>query len=457
MLVGVSGGPDSMALLFILYRLRSRFQIQMGVAHLNHCLRGESSHREATFVQQTAKKMALPFHMAAARVAKVKRKLGLSMEDAGRRLRYAFFKKIMMDHGYDKLALGHQLDDNAEQVLLALLRGTGPLGLSGIAPVRDNRIIRPLLHIRRAQIEEYVREMRIFVVSDESNEDLTFLRNRIRHRLLPLLAEEYNPQIVPRLAHLADIMRCEQEWIESTVEKSYESIVTENQDGTLSLSVAHLRLAHPALARRLVRMALSRLLGSLREITFAHIQSVLDLVSKDLGKKSCHLPQGIRVHRFANRLVFCKMDGRKTEMTDSSYSRTVPTSIVPFPLPPQISIHPLGIGLRFSCYRPHQLPPWKKVEPNQAHLDWAKISFPLMVRPPAPGDRFTPLGAAGSQKVKKYFIDHRVPKKIRPFIPIITDQQRILWVMGQRMADYGKITEETDMVLSIEFFLLDSR
>ncbi len=372
-------------------------------------------------------------------------------------MRYAFFSKTMMDHGYDKLALGHNLDDNAEQVLLALLRGTGPLGLSGIAPARNNRMIRPLLRVRRAQIEEYLREKGISVVRDASNEDLAFLRNRIRHRLLPLLAEEYNPQIIPGLAHLADIMRCEQEWIESMVEKSYGTTVTENQDGTLLLSVPQLRLAHPALARRLVRMALSRRAGSLRKITFTHIQSVLDLVSKDMGEKGIHLPQGIRVQRSGNRLAFCKTDGRKSKMADAWNPKAVSTSIVPFPLPTTMAVHPFGIGLRFSCFRSSQLPSWEQVEPNQAHLDWAKISFPLVVRPPAPGDRFTPLGAAGSQKVKKYFIDHRIPQKIRRFIPILADQRRILWVMGQRMDDHCKITKETEIVLSIEFFLLDSR
>jgi tRNA(Ile)-lysidine synthase len=164
-LVGVSGGPDSMALLHLLSRLAPELKIRLGVAHLNHCLRGRSADRDAGAVNRAAAALNIPCHMGRARVMKVKRKLGLSLEEAGRRVRYAFFNRTMVDAGYNKLALGHQSDDNAEQVLMALLRGAGLRGLSGIAPVRDNRIIRPLINARRTQIEDYLSQAGIAFVS----------------------------------------------------------------------------------------------------------------------------------------------------------------------------------------------------------------------------------------------------------------------------------------------------
>ena len=153
---------------------------------------------------------------------KVKRKLGLSLEEAGRRIRYSFFNKIMADAGYSKLALGHHLDDNAEQMLMALLRGTGPRGLSGIAPVRAKRIIRPLINARRAQIDKFVCKEGISCVSDSSNDDLRFVRNRIRHCLLPLLADQYNPRIADHLTRLADVTRNEEEWVDTLVAVDYQ-------------------------------------------------------------------------------------------------------------------------------------------------------------------------------------------------------------------------------------------
>jgi tRNA(Ile)-lysidine synthase len=155
-LIGVSGGPDSMALLHLLDRLAAGLKIRLGIAHLNHCLRGPSADNDASVVNRAALTLKIPCHTARARVIKVKQKLGLSLEEAGRRVRYAFFNRTMVDAGYNKLALGHQSDDNAEQVLMALLRGAGSRGLSGIAPVRDNRIIRPLINARRTQIEDYL-------------------------------------------------------------------------------------------------------------------------------------------------------------------------------------------------------------------------------------------------------------------------------------------------------------
>ncbi len=457
-LVGVSGGPDSMALLHLLSRLGPGLKIRIGVAHLNHCLRGASADRDAEVVGQAAASLGYTCHIGRARVLKVNRQLGLSLEEAARRVRYAFFKKTMTHAGYNKLALGHQLDDNAEQMLIALLRGAGPRGLSGIPPVREKRIIRPLINTRRSQIESFVAQEGITCVLDESNDDLRFVRNRIRHHLLPLLASDYNPRITAHLNRLADVMRTEEAWIGGLVTAPYEKAVVNRGKGTITLSADTVRQVHPALARRLVRMALQDIAGSLQRISFSHIHAVLRLLTDSEGEKECHLPGGIRARRSGERLMLFMATGCRRGAAEVAIEASAASKTAIFgPFPATVEIQSMGIGLRFSPCRPHQLPQWADVGRNRAYFDTDRLSLPLTVRCAVPGDRFTPLGAAGSQKLKKFFIDHRVPRQARAMTPVLADKERIVWLVGERIDDHVKVTAETSQVLSVEFFLLDIR
>ena len=455
-LIGVSGGPDSMALLYLLHRLSPPLKLQLGVAHLNHCLRGVSADRDAEVVRQAAQNLGIPYHLGSANVMKVKKKLGLSLEDAAHRIRYAFFNKIMLADGYNKLALGHHMDDNAEQVLMALLRGAGPRGLSGIAPVREKRIIRPLINANRLQIEEFVRKEGIVSVTDASNDDLTFMRNRVRKRLIPLLATEYNPRITDHLNRLADVTRAEEKWLDQIVLAEFKKVRVAAPRGAIALSIDSLRLTPSALTRRLVRMALKNLTGTLRRITFSHIQSTMNLLAGGSGEKTCHLPDGIRVLRTNQQLVF-QITEESTRITSNALEKkkSPPEAIIPYPLPQVFKNEEMGTSLRFFRHQPHKLPNWSAVRSHQAYFDVKKLHFPLRLRLPVPGDRFTPLGAGGSQKIKKYFIDHRIPRVIRAVTPVLADQQRIIWLVGQRMDEYAKVTENTYDVLCVEYFLLD--
>jgi tRNA(Ile)-lysidine synthase len=457
-LVGLSGGPDSMALLHLLIRLAPDQKIQIGVAHLNHCLRGALADRDAEMVRQTTAALRHPCHIGRARVMKVKQKLGLSLEEAARRVRYAFFNKTMISQGYNKLALGHHSGDNAEQVLMALLRGTGPRGLSGIAPVRGGCIIRPLINARRSQIQTFIAKEGIACSSDTSNDDCRFVRNRIRHHLLPLLASEYNPRIRAHLNQLANVMRTEENWIDSLTAAEYKKAVLADKKGAIALSAEALNQAHPALARRLVRKAIADLTGNLRRITFSHVQSVLNLIADGGAEKELHLPGGIRARRIDERLSLTIATGRGRRHDKPAVERlSVPTTTISAPFPVSVEIASMGIGLRFSVCRPEQLPRWADVDRNQAHFDLDRITLPLAVRPAVPGDRFTPLGASGSQKLKKFFIDHRICRRDRAMVPVLTDRKRILWLVGQRIDDRVSVTAETSQVLKVEYFLLDTR
>jgi tRNA(Ile)-lysidine synthase len=456
-LVGVSGGPDSMTLLTLLDRLADELKFRIGVAHLDHCLRGAASRKDADAVRRAARMLGHPLHMNRARVIKVKRKLGLSLEEAARRVRYAFFKKVMADAGYSKLALGHHADDNAEQMLMALLRGAGPRGLSGIAPVRERKIIRPLISARRMQIEVFSRKEGLPFVTDASNDDMRFMRNRMRHHLLPLLAAEYNPRIAQQLNRLADVCRAEDAWMDDMANVHYAQSLIKCEREAVALSVAALVQAPAALARRLIRKAIYDLAGTLRKITFSHVQSVLDLIDNNRGEKVSHLPSGIRVRRVGDQLLFSIHAGPSRRPGSREDGRKVPNPVtITAPFPDTIEIHAMGIGLRFFQCHPAQLSCWKHVSKSQAHFDLARLSLPLEVRPTIPGDRFVPMGAGGAQKLKKFFIDHHIPRHVRNQTTVLSDAERIIWVMGHRMSDAVKVTAQTTRVLGVEYFLLDT-
>jgi len=446
-----------MALLHLLVQAPFHETIELGVAHLNHCLRGEAADEEAKFVSRTAAALNLPCHVGRARVLNLKRKLGLSTEEAAHRVRYAFFKKIMADGGYNKLALGHHMDDNAEQLLLVLLRGTGPRGLSGIAPVKENRIFRPLIHVCREQIEAYVKAENIACVRDASNDDHRFLRNRIRHDLLPLLASAYNPGIGQHLNRLADVVRTEESWIGELVAQEYLKTVIGRKDGEVALSVNHLQTSHTALMRRLVRMALEEVAGNLRRIDFCHIHSISRLLTEADGKQ-CHLPGGLRARRDGDRLRLSVLPrDRRRSAAERIEKAAGIEKVIEGPFPGNYEIREMGIGLRFSFCSRGQLPPWTAIESNRAYLDFDRLALPLTVRWPAPGDRFRPLGAGGRQKLKKFFIDHRITRRNRSKTPVLADRRGIVWLIGQRIDEHVKVTPRTSRILNAEFFLLDTR
>lgn len=457
LLVGVSGGPDSMALLHLLLKVPSPGRIELGVAHLNHCLRGEAAEKEADFVRRTAAALGCACHIGRARVINVKRKLGLSLEEAGHRVRYAFFTKIMAERGYNKLALGHHMNDNAEQLLLALLRGTGPRGLSGMAPAKKHRILRPLLDVRRAQIESYIKAENISCIRDLSNDDPRFLRNRVRHELLPLLASAYNPRIVEHLNRLADVVRTEESWIGDQVAQEYSKTVVARNKGEVALSVNRLQTSHTALMRRLLRMALEEIAGSLRRIEFSHIHSISRLLTGGDGKQ-CHLPGGIRARRDDDHLTLSVLPRNRRRSKAAWIEKAAGVEkVLEDPFPGDYEIRELGIVLRFSFCSPGQLPPWTAMGPNRAYLDFNRLVPPLTVRRPAPGDRFWPLGAGGRQKLKKFFIDHRISRRNRSETLVLADRRGIVWLIGRRIDERVKVTSQTSQILNIEFFLIDTR
>lgn len=462
-LVAVSGGPDSMALLHVLQSLAALKKIRLGIAHLNHGLRPGEAESDEALVHRTASAAGLPYFTEKADVSAVRRTRGLSMEEAAREVRYRFLEKTARANGYSTIALAHHADDNAELVLMNLLRGSGPLGLAGMPPKRllgtagpkENEIylIRPLFEIRRKDILAYLSENSIPSATDKTNFDLRYRRNRVRSELMPLLRRRYNPNIVDTLNRTAQILRSEKEWIDSLLVSEIESPDPSEPAFAPSLSKARICESHHAKARRLVRMAIEKAKGNLRRIGFGHVDAVLALAERPDGIGSLDLPDRIRVTLHPEQIVFTKETAPLRAVRPEQPGKETVFFEHLLGGPGRIFIPEIAMTVRATVLPSDTIPGLRSAGHHVAFFDMETISFPLTVRNPRPGDRFIPLGMTGRQKIKKFFSDHKIPVARRACCPVLESEGRPIWLMGYRMDDTVKITAGTKQVLKVEFSL----
>ena len=452
-LVGVSGGPDSVALFHLLLTLVSRFSLRLGVAHLNHCLRQNDSDKDAEFVASLAGGFDIPCYIHKANVRKYQIENKLSLEEAARRVRHTFLNKVAEKNRFNKIALGHHFDDNAELVLMNLFRGSGPLGISGIPPVRDGKIIRPLIQSNRSEIIAFLDQNGLKYIYDASNRDTRFLRNRIRHDLIPLLKTSYNPKISQSLNRLASIIRSEEEWIEDVIHPLFEKAAINIQDGRIALSVSILNQIHVAAQRRIIRKAISKIKGNLKRIGLTHIDSAIDLVESGPVYGNIDLPDRIRIQRKGDVLVFSRAKNKlrnadvtsgRTELFAFEYRIEKPESIF---------IKEINAHIKFTEMGIENLPDLCRTGQNTGFFDRDALSFPLVLRNFRHGDRFMPLGMTGTQKIKKFFIDKKIPRKERMKCPILLCRGKIIWVTGYRIDESVKVKPTTKNVLKVELSL----
>ncbi len=439
--VGVSGGPDSVALLHILKELAPRLKISLSLAHLNHGFRGKDSDKDAEYVQELALKLGLPIIVESRDVPAFIKKDGLSPEDGARRARYDFFNKVVTRLKANKVALGHNADDQAETVLMRLLRGSGREGLGGIPPVRELKpgsrveIIRPLIEATREEIERYLKENRIKSRLDASNIEPVYLRNRIRVKLLPLLTK-YNPNIKSILIRTAQILGEEDRYLEGIVDKHLKRIVKKGREGII-LDIIKLSSLSLSIQRRILRETLEVIKGNKLDIQFSHIDDILDLL-KARGRTSLDLPGNILVTKEYRRLSL----GFKKEKKAPSFN-------YPLKVPGITKIPEIGLSFRAKVLnkRPKALKGGSK---KRAYFDYQRTKAPLSLRNREEGDRFQPLGMRGSKKLKDFFIDEKIPLEEREKTPLLLSKKEIIWVVGHRISDKAKVTNKTKKILMVE-------
>lgn len=451
-LTGVSGGPDSVALLHILVQLAPKWEITIGIAHLNHCLRGADSDRDADFVAGLAARLNLPCYIEAINVRNDPASRKLSLETAARQIRYDFFDRISRQNGYHKIATGHHRDDNAELMLMFLFRGSGPLGFSGIPPVREGRIVRPLISTSRNELVAFLNENALAYQVDKSNRDMRFLRNRIRHETIPYIQACCNPGIVETLNRFSKIVRSEDEWMNELIHPSYEKALVCSGNHRAVLAISILTAFPVAVRRRVIRTAIVRIKGDLLRISFSHIEAARELVERQQYPAQLMLPDGIRIQRSNSLLTFYQVEeslrsGRleiRRRPLSFFYSVSEPVEQA------TVAISETGAVLAFS-----EIPIGPGMMDNLSEkialLDMERLIFPLILRNIQPGDRFSPLGVTGTQKIQKYFIDHKIDRIERRQCPVLLSGNEVVWLVGHRINGHFKVTTSTWRVLRVEF------
>ncbi len=433
-MVAVSGGPDSMALLSVLYHLRHQYALTLMVVHVNHQLRGEEAERDALFVENQASQLGLPFYQTRVDVKALQRAAGLSPQHAARQLRYAAFHALQQARGATHIALGHTADDQAETLLVRLLRGGGPAGLSGIPAIRSP-FIRPLITTSRDDIIRYLKTTSIPWVVDSSNSQRAYLRNRLRLDLLPVL-KQYNPRIVNRLNELAEMVGAENEILKEQTRRLSEHVVHWRSGGRAIVQCVPYRAAPLALQRRLLRQLIDTLLPFPDVVGFRHVEALRQFVLTGTPGKRLTLPAGIIGESYSDTVFIWHR-----------HSASVPSGSWMLPVPGEIDLPEFQIRLYADVVTSDVRV--REASPNSAYLDKKRIQAPLSVRFPQPGDRFQPLGAPGRKKVKDFFIDHKVPRAERPYVPLVVSGQEIVWVVGYRIADACKVRPETRWILRL--------
>jgi tRNA(Ile)-lysidine synthase len=436
--IAVSGGADSVCLLHVLRELAPRWDLRLSVLHLNHKLRGQESDADAEFVRTLAVAFGLPFLH---RDVDLSTTTSANLEETAREARLAFFREEIASGSIDRVALGHTRSDQAETVLFRFLRGAGTAGLAGIRPVTKTGLVRPLLNVDRADVEQFLRDRGIAWREDSSNRSLQFARNRIRHQLLPSLARDWNPAIVQGLAQTADWALEEEAYWEAEIDRlAAEHLIIEDRsaaspevfsqppapgprplkNGFVSLNTACLRNLPLAADRRLVRRAMEIVKGDLTAIDFAHVNAVLLLAAATEGHGRIQ-PPGLDIIRSFDWLRFAKpatVPGLQTR----NYTFTVPVPAI-IPIPGEN----FSISLEVFENATDQETCECVYNKGMVWVDQERLAGPLTLRNWRPGDQYNPLGSSSEQKIKTLFQEFRVPLWERRHWPVLTDGSSIVW------------------------------
>ena len=425
-LVALSGGPDSCALLQALCRLRKRLQCRLAAAHDHHRLRGAEADDDAAHAADFAASLSVPFTQRQADVRGFAAERKLSLEAAARQVRYHLLADAAGELGADLIATGHTADDQAETVLLNILRGSGLDGLAGIAPVRDN-IIRPLLTLTRADVLAYCQASGIEYRSDSSNQDLRFTRNRIRHELLPAL-QAAQPAALAALCRIAELVRGDVEVLESLSARAFARSSQETADGR-SLSLDELADLPIGLRRRVLRLAVARVQGHLHDVDMERMEAVVNLAGAGRTGAVIQLPGGVTAERAHSHLTISRRPA----------APPAPARQWSLQVPGKAELPELGLRLTAGRSQRTRI----SDDPLVAVLDAHTLKCPLLIRTRRPGDRFVPLGMSQPKKLQDFFVDERIPAGSRQSIPLVLSGDEIVWVVGHRISDRHKVTDRT--------------
>lgn len=433
--IGVSGGHDSMCLMDVMYRLKDRLKLKLIIAHVNHGVRGRLAKRDQLFVEKEANKLNLEYHYKEVDMYAFARKKQISAEEAGRILRYNFFNSLLENNKNGKIAVAHNKNDQAETLLMRIFRGTGLEGLQGIK-FKNGNVIRPLLNISREEIENYIVSRNINVVIDHTNTQSIYTRNKIRLDLIPYLERNFNPNLIDSLWRLSENSKLDMDIISDSVMEKYSKI-SKRTGGYIEIDRFKFLKLEKSFKNRIIRQAIKDLIGHLYGIKDINVEDGVKLIENGRTGKSIDLPNNLKILLSYGKIIIY-IDEKEQGIIGKQKLRIGENIIDNY----KVNLAVLNRNdLKDHIYKDSEV----------KAFDLSSLKFPLYIRTRVAGDRFTPLGMSGTKKIKDYFIDKKVPRIKRDRIPLVVDSNdNIVWVIGYCINDKFKLVKNTKKVLLIK-------
>jgi len=442
-IVGLSGGADSVCLLIILNTLREQLKFQLSAIHVHHGIRGQAADDDVVFVQSLCHKLEIPLRVEYRNIKEEARLLKLSEEEAGRKARYEIFEKRSKELMSGKIALGHHKNDQAETILFNVIRGAGLKGLGGIRPVRD-RIIRPLIECTRLEIEMFCKDQGINYQDDETNCSLVYTRNRIRLEIIPYIEKYLNPKFIHQMGNMGELLREEDDYLDHLADKFLSQHLKQEDPHSMSLNADELIKQNLVIRRRIYRKVILKLGVALKDYEQKHIQIIEDLLNKKTGKR-IDLPYGVFVEKVYNELCF--MAGKEKE---------IPWNYMVSKDNNKIYIKEAVGSFEFTVFVSKNIGDFPQNNYTK-WFDYDKIKGNyLTIRNRRNGDFIYLNGLKGRKKLKDFFIDLKVPRSERDHVPILLDENEIIWIVGYRMSESYKVTKDTTRILQVHYIKEDS-
>ena len=436
-LVALSGGADSVCLLDALCKLRDTLNITVAAAHLNHMIRGREADSDEAYAAELCTRLGVLFYAERVNVPKLAEQRGISEELAGRYARYDFFERICKNNGYNKVATAHNKNDRAETVLMRVLRGTGIDGLCSIKYMRDN-IIRPLLDVERADIEVYCKENLLDFCTDSTNLDSEYTRNKVRNELIPMLEKSFNPSIIDSLCTLADNSAEDSEFLNGYASRLYARINSPmpKRKPTV-LDIKSLKMVGESIQTRLLRIAISEVMGSDYKAERTHIEAIRRLLDKETGARVM-LPKNLAVSVKYGWLEFVKTTDNQNVREDKPFCFEIEIEDEE-----RLEIYDITFEVTDDIPEPQK---------NQMVIDYdALCGCRLFVRNRKDGDRINVFKDGKTRKLKDYWIDKKVPREERDKIPLLCTEDEVIAIIGDRVAEKYKIKDSTKRGLVITY------
>ncbi|HEX3028065.1 MAG TPA: tRNA lysidine(34) synthetase TilS [Clostridia bacterium] len=441
--VGVSGGPDSICLLHVLYCLRDELGIRIYAVHINHMLRGSEADMDQDYVRRFCSDKGIQLFERSVDVRAVSDAKGISLEEAGREARYQEFRTVAEITGSGKIAVAHNKNDQAETILMHIIRGTGLDGLKGMEYNRGG-VIRPLLDISRSEIEYYCDQQGLSPRIDSSNLENIYTRNKIRLDLIPYIKKLLDIDISNSLIRMASLIKDDSIFIEGCVKEAYEGCVAEKDSNSIIMDISKLIGYDTSIMRRVIRNAIRELKGEIKGIENVHVENALELARFGRTGSEIHLPGGLRIEKSYSNL---KLKIANNKKKPSKFNKRIS-------IPGTTSIPENGFTVEAALINTADIQTELKLYRQDGFIqffDYEALSEGIYIRNRENGDIFKPLKSKGKKKLKEYFIDSKIPRELRDSIPLVAIGNEIVWIIGYKISDKFKVTENTKCVLKLKY------